>query len=71
MQKVTKYQADDGTLFDSQDEALRHEKVSDLADWLDEADGINWDRPSIRSVAAAAIYWMERRSLPNVEARDA
>jgi hypothetical protein len=51
MKKVTKFEANDGTVFDTEESALAHEKLDDLGEWYEynklygRAEGcrIDWD----------------------------
>ena len=36
MKKVTKFESDDGTLFDTEQEALAHDKLEALREWYEE-----------------------------------
>ncbi len=35
MKKVTKYEASDGTVFDTETEAINHEKLIELEEWYE------------------------------------
>ncbi len=36
MKKVTKYEANDGTVFDTEKAALAHDKLDELGEWYEE-----------------------------------
>ena len=36
MKKVTKFEANDGTIFDTEKAALAHDRLNDLGEWYDD-----------------------------------
>lgn len=64
--KTTVYKTSDGTMFESREEAEKHERTSSLLQYWDNAQ-VYWREPDPTELASLALEWMDRMTAPGVE----